>query len=159
MTALPTETRRIGARDIEIISGYARGQTAAQIARDLDSGEENIRLRTTRLAKRIGITGARQAALVDYAYRHGHIEVVRRRALQPLPPRLAQALDCSARGLGFRATATELGISPFTARSHRERLREALCANTVAHAVAIAWEGGLLGNRTPAAPSQEEASV
>jgi DNA-binding NarL/FixJ family response regulator len=140
-----TEARRFSERDLRIITGYARGHTAAQIAGDLDTYEDNVRRRTTRLAKDLGITGARQAALVDYAYRYGHIRVARRRVLGPLPPRMAEALEFAAQGIGFRAMADALGISPFTARSHRERLRKALGATTVAHAVAIAWEAGLLG--------------
>ncbi|WP_231976158.1 response regulator transcription factor [Streptomyces sp. 3214.6] len=107
-----------------------------------------MKSRTQRLAKRLGIMGGQQAGLVHYAYLHGHLVVVRQRPLHPLPPRLTEILECSAQGLGCRATATALGISPETVRTHRKRLHRALGVHCTARAVAVAWEAGLLDARS-----------
>lgn len=136
-------------QEIDIIDGYARGHTLETIARDVHSSRTTIVGITDRLTARLGIKGARQPALVDYAYRHGHRTPTRTRDLPPLPRRLAQVLDCATRGLDHRAAAVELGLRPSTVRSHRERLLEVLGAHTIAHAVALAWEAGLRGDPDP----------
>ncbi|MCQ9186645.1 hypothetical protein KMT30_47930 [Streptomyces sp. IBSBF 2953] len=140
--------------DLEIIVGYARGRTVAAIAQTLDTTEGQVRSRTQRLSKRLGLAGAQQAALVHWAYCNGHLQVVRRRVLRPLPPRPAEVLACAARGLGCRATARAVVWTP------RARCRRWRCMRTVSTlmpssaAVAVAWEAGLLGpgpkeGRTP----------
>lgn len=132
---------------IDVISGYARGLTVREIANELGITEKAVRSRTLTVSRSLGIKGARQAALVEYAYQHGYLAVPRhrRRNVKPLTPRLAEVLDCAARGLGFRATADELGIAGRTARAHRDRLHKTLKVHTTARAVAVAWETGLRG--------------
>jgi DNA-binding NarL/FixJ family response regulator len=130
-------------RAVQVIAGYARGLSVAQVAEELDIGEATVKTHTTRSAKKAGITATLQPALVEYAYRCGYLTMQRAPRRPPLPPRLEQVLDCAARGLGHRATAAELGISPKTARVHRERLHRALGVHTTARAVAVAWETGL----------------
>lgn len=150
---------RLTRRDLDIIAGYARGRTVADTARALDTTEGVVKALTTRLAQRLGITGARQAALVHYAYCHGHLIVVRRRHLPPLTGRIADVLVCAARGLGCRATATELGISVETVRMHRQRLHRALGVHTTARAVAVAWEASLLSASSTTAPPTQKGTT
>ncbi|WP_329214852.1 LuxR C-terminal-related transcriptional regulator [Streptomyces sp. NBC_01485] len=132
-------------RDVEVIAGYARGHTVARIARRLYVSEETVRSRTHAMCKRLDIKGARQAALVDYAYRHGHLPVASRETAGALSQRLTQVLDCTARGLGHRATAAELRLSVATVRGHREQLRRCFQAQSLAQVVARAWEAGVMG--------------
>ncbi|MFF0597882.1 helix-turn-helix transcriptional regulator [Streptomyces antibioticus] len=138
-------TGRLSPRDVQILAGLARGHTAATIARHLDTTETSVKSRTRRMAVLWQITGAHHAALVDRAYRHGHLVVIRQRTLPPLTDRLTHVLECTVRGLGARATAADLGISTETVRMHRERLLRKLGAPCMARAVAVAWEAGLLG--------------
>ncbi|MFJ8153930.1 LuxR C-terminal-related transcriptional regulator [Streptomyces sp. NPDC094468] len=130
-------------RAVEIIAGYACGLSAAQIAERLGIRERTVHTHTYVASKRAGIAGARQAALVEYAYQHGYLVAGQVRPRPSLTPRLEEVLDCAARGLGHRATAAELGIRPKTARNHRDRLHRALGVHTTARAVAVAWEAGL----------------
>src|ERR1051325_2371444 len=125
---------RLSPRDPDIIVGYARGRTTASIARALGVSDACVKSRTQRLARHLGITGAQQGGLVHYAYLHGHLVVVRQRPLRPMPPRLTEILRCSAQGLGCRATATALGISPETVRTPRKRLHQALGVHCTARA-------------------------
>lgn len=134
----------VAPRDIAIITAYAQGHTARRIADELDVSERAVYTRTQRLAKRLGIEGAQKPALVDYLYRHGYIAVSEPRPLPYLPPRKVQILKCAARGLGYRQTAAELGIAANTASNHRQALLELLQVQSTAHAVALAWEAGLL---------------
>ncbi|SMF86418.1 helix-turn-helix transcriptional regulator [Streptomyces sp. Amel2xC10] len=138
-------TGRLSPRDVQILAGLARGHTAATIASNLETTEWSVKSRTRRMAILWQITGAHHAALVDRAYRHGHLIVVRQRALPPLTGRLAQVLECAACGLGVRATAADIGISTETVRTHRQRLLQKLGAPCMARAVAVAWEAGILG--------------
>jgi DNA-binding NarL/FixJ family response regulator len=141
---------RLSPRDVQIIRGYADGRTAAGVAAALETTEASVKGRTKRLAKRLGFTGQFPAALVHYAFTHGHLVVVRPRSLRPLPPRMADVLACAARGLGGRATATALGISLETVRTHRSRLHTALGVHCTARAVAVAWTAGLLDHSSSA---------
>ncbi|MET9086135.1 helix-turn-helix transcriptional regulator [Streptomyces sp. NPDC004237] len=137
-------------RGLQVVAGYARGLNIAQVAVELGIAERTVASHTHLAAKALGIRGARQAALVDYAYRHGYLTVDQPRRRPALTPRLEQVLDCAARGLSAQATAAELGIANRTARRHLERLRGALDVHTTARAVAVAWETGLRGR--PSAP-------
>lgn len=155
-----TKTPPVGLtpRGVDVASGYARGLTARQIAAELGISEKTVTMHTHKAAKALGIKGARQAALVDYAYQHGYLTVDQARPRQTLTPRLEQVLDCAARGLGHRATAAELGIRPKTARVHRDRLHRVLGVHTTARAVAVAWEVGLRGQPAALRSSKEGES-
>lgn len=154
-----SRTLRLTRRDLDIIAGYARGRTVAAIACALDTTEGVVKSRTDTLSRKLGITGARTAALVHYAYCHGHLVVIRRRHLPPLTRRTADVLACAARGLGRRATAAELGISPETVSTHRQRLHRALGVHCTAHAVAVAWEAGLLNAHSTTAPPTQKGTT
>ena len=156
MTNDPPERDYLTPRGIQVVTGYARGLTVGQIAAELGIGEKTVASYTQRAAKMLGLKGARQAALVDYAYRHGYLTVEQPRPRQTLPPRLEQVLDCAARGLGARATAAELGIATKTARRHRDRLHHALGVHTTARAVAVAWEAGLRSGRPTSQEGPEQ---
>ncbi|MGW3152747.1 LuxR C-terminal-related transcriptional regulator [Streptomyces sp. NPDC001089] len=134
----------VAARDVAIVTAYAQGHSARHIADELGVSERAVYTRTQRLANRLGIVGAQKPALVDYLYRHGYIAVGELRALPYLPPRKVEILKCAARGLGYRQTAAELGIAANTASNHRQALLELLQVQSTAHAVALAWEAGLL---------------
>lgn len=143
---------------VEVIAGFARGLSVSQIATELGVEETAVQRRTTVAAKAIGVTGARQAALVHHAYAHGYLPIGERRHFTSLPPRLAQILDCATRGLGYRATANELGITARTAKCHRDRLHKAFGVHTTAQAVAHAWASGLLPTSSPSQPVSDEGS-
>ncbi|MFI6249019.1 response regulator transcription factor [Streptomyces sp. NPDC051016] len=147
MTSTTPPQTGLTPRGVEVVTGYARGLRVAEIAAELGLAEKTIASRTHHAAKALGIKGARQAALVDYAYRHGYLTVEQPRPRPTLTPRLEQVLDCAARGLSARETAAELGIATGTARRHLERLHSALEVHTTARAVAVAWETGLRGGR------------
>jgi DNA-binding CsgD family transcriptional regulator len=66
-----------------------------------------------------------------------------------LTPRQLEVLRLLALGLTDRQIAERLAISPATARTHVERIRELLRANTRRAAVAAARMEGLLGETTP----------
>ncbi|WP_282700065.1 LuxR C-terminal-related transcriptional regulator [Streptomyces sp. CC219B] len=136
--------------ELNIITGYARGYTADRIARELGVTGDSVQSTTSRLCRRLGIRGDRQAALVDYAFRHGYLTVYRPCILGPVPPRQLQVLQRAARGPGARATAAQLGIGIWSVKEYRRRLLHAVGARTMAHAVALAWQAGLLGGPLPA---------
>ncbi|MFF0139701.1 LuxR C-terminal-related transcriptional regulator [Streptomyces sp. NPDC005227] len=137
-------------RDVELITYLSGGFVNEEIASLMGISDHAVKKRTTRMASRVGITGSRQQALVDYAYRHGYLTPKPCTPMQPLPPRLAQILTLMIRGLGFMAIAADLGISPWSVRAHQRRLHDILGAETNAQAVAIAWEAGLMaGSNAP----------
>lgn len=70
---------------------------------------------------------------------------------RPLRPRELQILQAISRGLGSREIAQELGITFDTARDYRKELYRVLGARSEGHAVAIAYEAGILGPRAEAA--------
>lgn len=63
---------------------------------------------------------------------------------RPLRRRERQILDAMTRGLGSREIAHELGITFATARDYRKELYKVLNARSEGHAVAIAYEAGIL---------------
>ncbi|MFF7966725.1 LuxR C-terminal-related transcriptional regulator [Streptomyces sp. NPDC007903] len=150
------EPRPLRRREIQIITRNARGLRAQQIADELGISERTVRSYVIDASRALGIKGSVLPALVEYAYAHGLITVSRRPTPVALPPSLIATLDCAARGLGHRAVAAELGITPESARSYRSRLLKALGAISTAHAVAIAWEMGL---RPPSAGTEEAPPI
>lgn len=142
-------------RELDIVTGYAQGLTARNIGAKLGITERTVYTLTTRMAKRLGVQGARQAALVDYAYQQGYLNMTRRRVVPPLPRRLAEVLDCAARGLGLKETAAELSLSLRTVSRHRDRLHHWLGAHSTAHAVAVAWQTGLRDHARDKRPPKE----
>jgi DNA-binding NarL/FixJ family response regulator len=133
---------------IRVIAGLARGHLAHRIATDLGISPRSVHGHILRAAARAELTGRPQPQLVDYAYRHGYLarlEPEQRPQVFALSARLAQTLDCIARGLSVNGIAAELGVGPDTAHEYRRRLYRLLDARTRAHAVAIGWQLGLFG--------------
>lgn len=64
---------------------------------------------------------------------------------EPLHIRELQILRLGARGLTYRQMATELFLAETTVKTYSGRLFGKLGARNMAHAVALAYEGGLLG--------------
>ncbi len=67
------------------------------------------------------------------------------RGADQLTPREIQVLRCLAEGLTGKQCAEELSVSLDTIQKHVVSTKRKLRANTRAHAVAIAYESGLLG--------------
>jgi DNA-binding CsgD family transcriptional regulator len=61
-----------------------------------------------------------------------------------LSERQLQVLELVARGYGIKAIATELNLGARTVDWHLMKARRALSASSSAHAVAIAFERGLI---------------
>ena len=61
-----------------------------------------------------------------------------------LTPKQSEVLDHARRGLTTVETARAMFVSEHTVKFHRTRVFETLGARTMAHAVAIAYERGLL---------------
>jgi DNA-binding CsgD family transcriptional regulator len=62
-----------------------------------------------------------------------------------LTPRERDVLDLTAAGLDQGEIARELSLTVGTVNAHASHLRCKLDADTMAHAVAIAYQRGLLG--------------
>lgn len=63
---------------------------------------------------------------------------------RPLTDREKEILDLAARGYDFRDTATELAISTDTVKSHLKRIYIKLDARNKPHAVALAYQKGII---------------
>ncbi|WP_051854712.1 helix-turn-helix transcriptional regulator [Streptomyces sp. NRRL B-1347] len=154
MTSQPTP--RLTRGQLLVIAGLARGHDTLRIASDLHTSPAAVRTLIRRAAARTGLKRRPQPQLVDFAYQHGYLTALpteRRPRPTYLTPRLMEVLEGTARGLSLNEIAAELHISRATAHEHRRRLRKLLGAHTRAHAVAIAWQAGLLGPAT-AAPAK-----
>ncbi|MBA4865954.1 helix-turn-helix transcriptional regulator [Streptomyces sp. PSKA54] len=137
---------------IRVIAGLARGHLAARIGQDLGISPRTVHNHILRAAARAGLHGRPQPQLVDYAYRHGYLADLapeQRAPIFALSARLAQTLDCLARGLSVNGIADELGVGRDTAHEYRRRLYRLLQARTRAHAVALGWQMELLGRARP----------
>lgn len=138
---------------IHVIAGYARGHDRARIGRDLHLAPGTVAQRLRRAAHSVGIEGGDLAPqLVHYAYRHGYLDGLRPERRWPigaLPPRQAQVLAAITRGLSLEETAAELGRSFHTITNHRQALYDLVGARTTAHAVARAWQLGLVEGARP----------
>ncbi|MEW2351471.1 helix-turn-helix transcriptional regulator [Streptomyces sp. NPDC006684] len=133
---------------LHVIAGLARGLTAPQIAADLRITHYAVYGRIASAAALVGIT-AQAPALVNYAYAAGYL---RRLAPEPRPPavltpKLREVLRLTAEGRALREIARDLGLSVNAANERRRRLFALLGARSRAHAVALAWQAGLLGPR------------
>lgn len=67
----------------------------------------------------------------------------------PLTPREVEVLELLSAGLSYRQIGRSLAITERTARAHAVAVKEKLEASNAAHAVAIAYQRGLLGGRPP----------
>lgn len=137
---------------LKVIAALAQGHAVPRISRDLDTPTRTLRTHIATAAARLGLRYTPQPRLVDYAYRHGHLPVPAldpRDALGPLTPGQAQTLSAITRGLTVAQAASELRRSRHTVNTHRGALYRLLGARTGAHAVALAWQHGLLDRESP----------
>jgi DNA-binding NarL/FixJ family response regulator len=137
---------------LKVIAALAQGHAVPRIGRDLDTPPRTLRTHIATAAARLGLLHTPQPCLVDYAYRHGHLSVPAvdpRDPLGPLTPTEAQTLSAITRGLTVAQAASEIRRSRHTVNTHRGALYRRLGAHTGAHAVALAWQHGLL-TREPA---------
>jgi DNA-binding NarL/FixJ family response regulator len=65
----------------------------------------------------------------------------------PLSSQQHAVLDAARRGLSLIETGAELYLTPATIKFHRSNLMARLNANSIAHAVALAFEQGIFHNR------------
>ena len=63
---------------------------------------------------------------------------------QPLSEREREVLACAASGLTMEQTAAKLYLALETVKGYRRRIIAKLKANNIPHAVAIAFEQGIL---------------
>lgn len=61
-----------------------------------------------------------------------------------MSPRELQVIQLSAKGLNAKQMARELGLSEETIKTHRKLAIARLDAKNIVHAVAIAYERGML---------------
>lgn len=134
----------LNTREVQIIAGAARGHTNAQIAHGLGLSPLTVKAHLTRISKRINCGD--RAGMVGIAYRRGwllHLPIEPRQ-LDPLKPQWRPVLDGMAFGLSNAAIAKRLLIAEDSVKSRARGLFIALGASNRAHAVAIAYQHGLL---------------
>lgn len=151
MPYAPPAQRRlpITPRQVQIIAGIARGHSNERIAADLDITATGVHSHVHRISRRIGKdTGSSQrAGIVGYAYRAGILAGL---TPEPRPPfeglsmRLLQILNCMAHGLSDVEIGRTLHLSPYTVKTHAQRLYGCLNAACRSHAVALGYQHGLL---------------
>ncbi|MFI1398212.1 LuxR C-terminal-related transcriptional regulator [Streptomyces sp. NPDC020681] len=141
---------------IKIIAGLARGHTRHTIAQELDLSVHTVRWELVRAARAARIDATdRHAALVDYAYRK---RLLTRLTPEPRPPvtltaRRFEFLCWLASGATNAEIGEQLGVSIETVKTTVRSMYHRLGAKTRAHAIALAWQQGLL------APGHERAGV
>lgn len=134
-------------RQLQVIAGLARGRDTHHIAIDLGIKRDTVRTRLQYAARRLNFRGGTHPQLVHYAYLHGYLDKLTPEPREPiasLPWRETQGLMALTRGLSVAQTAAEIGIARHTANTQRRVLYRHLDARTGAHAVALAWQHGLL---------------
>jgi DNA-binding NarL/FixJ family response regulator len=109
------------------------------IAKPFDPSELLARVR--RLAQRLGVNEAGPAERMNPG---GGLT-------EGLTSRERETLVLLAQGLKAREIAAELSIGEKTVASHLQRVLEKLGVHSRAHAVAIAYQDGLVGDLTPSA--------
>lgn len=144
-------TRGLARHQVKIIAGLALGHRAHDIAARLTLSDAALKSRIAYTAHCLGLHGLVHPQLVHHAYRHGYLtdRIDPEEARKYLPLREAQSLAALTRGLSVIKTAAELGIAPDTANAQRRSLYRRLEAHTGAHAVALAWQHGLLPGEEP----------
>ncbi len=131
----------------------ANDQAAAEVADWLERGvsilPRDASLELVAAAARAAGAGlvASSRALTAQAVRFARISASKRieASVEPLTPREQQVLAKMALGLHNREIAESLHVSAHTAKFHVAQIISKLNANSRAHAVAKALQGGLLG--------------
>lgn len=134
----------LNTRELQILAGLARGHSNAQIAKTTGLSPFTVKSHLTRISKRIGCGD--RAGMVGLGYRKGWLAQLpaEHRALDPVKPHQLAVLDGMAHGLSHGAIAQRLFISEDTVKSRARAVFIALGASNRAHAVALAYQHGLL---------------
>lgn len=131
--------------DMPILAGLARGHSAAQIAAAVGNPIGTVRNRQLHLRRRIGARCSAHA--VALAYQHGWMARLQHEAIgreATLSPRQLEVLRLVADGLTIPQIARTLGLSYHSVQTHLSRTYAALGVVCAPHAVAIAYQHGLL---------------
>jgi DNA-binding NarL/FixJ family response regulator len=131
-------------REVEIITGLARGLSREELAAELGLRGTGVAAHIRRSSARFGCT--HRAGLVAVAYRAGWLAdlPVEPRHYAQLPDRWREVLEGMALGLTDPQIAERLGIAPDTVRTHARRMFRTINARTRAHAVALGFQHGHL---------------
>ncbi|MGW0795965.1 LuxR C-terminal-related transcriptional regulator [Streptomyces sp. NPDC002692] len=153
MTDRPAPAGHLTTAQISVLAGYARGWPTGRVASELVITPKTVRGHIRRATARLGMTGTRPLpALVNHAYTRRDFAGIPELAVldQPTPPNLrlpnaqSHVLHGIARGLSMNAIASELGVEKGMAATHRRNLFTRLGTTRAEHAVALAWQAGLL---------------
>lgn len=146
---------RLSSRETAVLVLLADGLRTAGIAERLDLAQSTVRAALQRIRVKLGGTG--QHAMIDRAYRGGHLPVPTARTPTPgteLGPEQLAVLLLMAAGATAAEIAADLDIQPSTAEARIAGVRAALGADTTAQSLHIGWERGYLhpGQSPPARP-------
>jgi DNA-binding NarL/FixJ family response regulator len=127
-----------------ILAGLARGRRSCGIAEDLHTAHETVRSRMWRMRSRLGARNSAHAVAI--AYEAGWMDGLapEPRSLKPLRDRDQRTLEGIAQGLTRREIAKRLGITAREVEGAIRRLCHHLSAEDRCHAVALAYQHGLL---------------
>jgi DNA-binding CsgD family transcriptional regulator len=127
-----------------MLAGAARGQTNEEIAAALGIKRATVSSTLLRAGRVLG-TGSR-AGMVHRAYACGVLSGLTPEARPPFRLSRAQTavLGGLANGSSAREIADTLAVSENTVKTHLRKLFTALGAASRSHAVALAWQHGLL---------------
>lgn len=131
--------------DAAILAGLARGQSMAQIAAATGNPISTVRNRQLRLRQRIGARCSAHA--VALAYQHGWLHRLQPEAIGSdarLSRRQLETLRLVADGLTIPQIAATLGVSYSSVHTYIGRVYVTLGVSCAPHAVAIAFQRGLL---------------
>ena len=135
---------RLSPRQVHMLAGAARGQTNEQIATALGIKRATVSSTLLRTGRTLG-TGSR-AGMVHRAYQCGIMAGLTPENRPPLclPPAQHAVLRHLADGYSARDIAHTLAVSENTVKTHLRKIFAALGAASRSHAVALAWQHGLL---------------
>ncbi|MFE5140373.1 LuxR C-terminal-related transcriptional regulator [Streptomyces fagopyri] len=168
VTDRPTTTRQLTTAQIGVLAGYARGWPTDRVATALAISPKTVRGHVRRATERLGIKNARPLpALVHHAYTHCDFVGIPELAVldHPTPSKMRlpdfqnQVLQGIAHGLSMDAIASELGVEKGVANTHRRNLFTRLGTSRAEHAVALAWQAGLLPHMPPPARSSRAVGL
>ncbi|MGW4729237.1 response regulator transcription factor [Streptomyces shenzhenensis] len=131
-------------RQIQVLSGIARGHTNAEIADHLHVAWPTVQRHVSRLGKGLGTN--ERAEMVAVGYERGWLTNLspEPREWIVLSDRCQEVLQCIAAGKSNEEIAGELYLSVNTVKTHIRRILGILRARRRAHAVALAYQHGHL---------------
>ncbi|MEZ7006152.1 response regulator transcription factor [Streptomyces sp. AD55] len=142
-------------RQLQVLSGVARGYTNVEIAGHLHVARPTVQRHVDRLGKSLGTN--ERARMVAIGYERGWLA---RLSPEPrewvvLTERCQEVLQRIAEGKSNEEIAGELYLSVNTVKSHVRRVFDVLQARHRAHAVALAYQHGHLRHRPGHAPDRQ----